>query len=174
MAARRRDGYHHCHETQFPVKEPSMSNKETLLQKLDSGFAAFKETLAGLSDGQMSQPWLGEWGVKDILAHVAGWHVEMTGALERMGRGERPTPEGVDWSDSDAWNAKFTAARKTAPVASVLSELEDSFARYRAATAALPEDRFEPGRTVDRLIHTSGVNHYIEHGDQIREWRRKQ
>ncbi len=149
-----------------------MANKEDLLQKLDEGYAAFKQTLAGLSDAQMTSVWLGDWSVKDILAHVAGWHREMGAALERMGRGERPTPEGVDYSDGDAWNAKFAARQKKTPPDAMMVELDASFQAYRAAAAALSEDRFEPNRTVDRIIHTSGINHYLEHSPQIEEWRR--
>ena len=38
-----------------------------------------------------------------------GWLREMTPALERLTRGERPTPEGIDWSNVDAWNANGTS-----------------------------------------------------------------
>ncbi|HXH21244.1 MAG TPA: maleylpyruvate isomerase N-terminal domain-containing protein, partial [Dehalococcoidia bacterium] len=106
-------------------------------------------------------------------SHVAGWHREMAGALERMGRGERPTPEGVDYSDADSWNAKFSSAAANTSPAAMLQELEASFQTFRSAAAALGEDRFEQGRTVDRIVHTTGVNHYLEHGEQIREWRKK-
>jgi hypothetical protein len=149
-----------------------MSDKEALLKKLDDGFAAFKQTISGLTPEQQSQAFLGDWNLKELLAHVSGWHREMSVALERMARGERPTPEGVDYSDSDAWNAKFSAGKKDAPFDAVVRELEASFGAFRSAVAALPEDRFEPGRTVDRIVHTTGINHYLEHGGQIEEWRK--
>ncbi len=149
-----------------------MSNKDEALQKLDQGYSEFKSSFAGLSDDEMSQVWLGQWCVKDIVAHVAGWHREMTGALERLGRGERPTPEGVDYSDPDPWNAGFASAQKGAPPSQVIGELDASFRGYRDAASALGEDRFEPGRTVDRILTTSGTHHYTEHGDQIRDWRK--
>ena len=149
-----------------------MAYKDELLQKLDEGFATFKQDIAGLSDEQMQKVWLDQWNTRDLLAHVAGWHREMSGALERMGRGERPAPEGVDYSDSDSWNAKFSSAKSATPPGEMLTELDASFQAFRAAAAALPEDRFEQGRTVDRMVHTTGINHYIEHGEQIREWRK--
>jgi hypothetical protein len=149
-----------------------MSQKEELLKKLDDGYAAFKATFEGVSQDKAAQPFVDDWSLKEVLAHVAGWHIEMTGALGRMARGERPTPEGVDYSDSDDWNARFVAARGSAQYGDVLSELDESFTGFRAAVEALPEDRFEPGRTVDRIVHTSGINHYLEHVEQIREWRK--
>lgn len=149
-----------------------MAYKEEVLKKLDDGFATLQSDIAGLSDAQLLTVWLDKWNTRDLLAHVAGWHREMGGALERIGRGERPTPEGVDYSDGDAWNAKFTGAKSNALPKDILVELDDSFRSYRAAAAALPEDRFEQGRTVDRIVQTSGINHYIEHGEQIRAWRK--
>jgi len=149
-----------------------VSYKDEVLKELDDGYAAFKAEIAGLSDAQMMQTWLDRWNTRDLLAHVAGWHREMGGALERMGRGERPTPEGVDYADSDSWNAEFAAARAATSPKEMLVGLEESFRAFRAAASALGEDRFEQGRTVDRIIHTSGINHYVEHGEQIREWRK--
>ncbi len=149
-----------------------MAYKDDLLKELDQGYATLKRDIAGLSDEQMLVVWLDQWNTRDLLAHVAGWHREMGGALERIGRGERPTPEGVDYSDGDSWNAKFAGAKKTASPQEVMAELEDSFRSYRAAAGALPEERFEQGRAVDRIVHTSGINHYNEHGEQIREWRK--
>ena len=150
-----------------------MAYKDDLLKRLDDSHAAFRELIMGLSDEQMTRVWLGDWCVRDILAHIAGWHREMTGALERLARGERPTPEGVDYADPDPWNARFAAAMRSLSPAQMVTDHDESFAAFRAAAAALPEDRFESGRTVDRLIHTSGINPYLEHGDQIKEWRQR-
>ncbi len=149
-----------------------MSYKDELLQKLDDGYATLKKDIAGLSEAQMLTVWLDKWNTRDLLAHVAGWHREMGAALERVARGERPTPEGVDYSDGDAWNAKFADAKKDTAPKDTIAELDASFSSYRAAAAALPEERVEQGKTVDRIVHTSGINHYVEHGEQIREWRK--
>ena len=57
----------------------------------------------------------------------------MTGAMERMARGEKPTPEGVDYSDADAWNARFAAAMRPQSSSTVVADLQQSFAKYRRA-----------------------------------------
>ncbi len=148
-----------------------MSNKDELLRQLDEGFSAFKATFAGLSDEQLGAVWLGEWSVKDILAHVSGWHREMTAGLQRLARGERPTPAGVDYSDPDPWNARFAAEARSLAPRDVLAKLDASFKDFRQSAADLSEDRFEPGRTVDRILHASGIDHYREHGEEIKAWR---
>ena len=51
-----------------------MSLKDDLLRQADDDFAALKRALAGLSDEVMQQPVSGTWGVREILAHLTGWH----------------------------------------------------------------------------------------------------
>jgi hypothetical protein len=52
-----------------------------------------------------------------------------------------------------------------------VQELQNAFEAFRSALEAVPEDRVEPGRTVDRLVHSSGIDHYREHAAEIRAWR---
>src|SRR2546429_1167858 len=88
-----------------------------------------------------------------------------------MARGERPIPEGVSYDDADAWNAKFAAARKATPVRQVLDDLERSHADFMRAAAAVPAERFQPGKTAWKIVDLNSAHHYKEHGDQIRAWR---
>ena len=151
-----------------------MSDKATTLKLLDDEYANFRKAIDGLDADALQRVWFGEWSVKDIVAHVLGWQREMAGALRRMARGEKPTPEGVDYSDSDAWNARFSLAMKQQLPSTVLAEWGQVHQVYRAAAAAVADDRFGEGKTVNRLIETSGYGHYREHGAQIREWRKTQ
>jgi len=149
-----------------------MSLKDDLIKQLDEGYPAFKQTFAGLTDEQMRYVWLGTWSCKDLLAHVAGWHWEMSAALERVAQGQRPAPEGVDYSNNDTWNAKFVSAKQSLTPRQMLADLDASFAAYRKAALSVPEARYEPGRTVDRMLHANAIDHYQEHGRQIQDWRR--
>jgi len=52
-------------------------NRQQLLQKLDKVWAEIKESYAGLSDSQLTEPGvMGDWSVKDILAHLTWWEEE--------------------------------------------------------------------------------------------------
>jgi hypothetical protein len=121
----------------------------------------------------MSKPFYGEWGVKDILAHIAGWHEQMTEAMQRMARGEKPTPEGVDYSDADSWNARFAGAMAAQTGETVVAGLRQSYANYLRAARAIPDDRFGEGKTINRLLETSGAGHYEEHLPALQEYRKK-
>ena len=146
-------------------------SRDDLLRALDSGFAEFLSAVDGLSDEAMVRVWYGDWCLRDILAHVAGWHREMGGALERMGRGERPVPEGVDYANADLWNARFAEAQHNTSPASMVEELKASQAVLREAARSLPKERFQEGRAAYRILHTAGIYHYQEHGPKIQAWR---
>ncbi len=150
-----------------------MSRKE-LLAELDRSFAELEHAIQGLTHEQMLQRWYGEeWSVSDILAHITGWHHEMDDALERTARGERPTPEGVDYGDSDSWNARFVETWRQSSGEAVLEELRVSKDLFVEAARQVPEEKFEEGRAAYRILTTTGTNHYREHAPEIRAWREK-
>jgi hypothetical protein len=149
-------------------------SKDALLREMEAGFAALLDAVNGLSEEQMSRVWYGDWSVRDILAHVAGWHREEIAMLERMARGERPVPESADYTDDDAWNARFAAKWRAASAGEVLAELKASEEAYLAAALRLPGERFEEGRTAHRLVQEGCINHYQEHGNEIKEWRKRE
>jgi len=148
--------------------------RDEILKTLDTEFDALLKTVDGLSDEQMTIVWFGDWGVRDILAHIAGWHREMTSAFERIARGERPVPEGVDYSNADPINARFAEAARNTPASAMLAELKASKEAFVAAARTVPEDRFEEGKTAYRILHTTGIDHYREHMPPIQQWRQRE
>ncbi|GBD12408.1 hypothetical protein HRbin24_00415 [bacterium HR24] len=148
--------------------------KQELLQELEQGFQELLRAVEGLSDDAATRVWYGTWSVRDIIAHISGWHREMAAALERVARGERPVPEGVDYSDADAWNARFAQAHADTPWPQMLAELKASKDAFVAAARQVPEDRFEEGRVAYRILHNAAIDHYREHMPAILEWRRRE
>ena len=147
------------------------TTKEELLNEAAREYKTFHEALQGLNEAQMSEVWLGTWSVKDIVAHIAGWHEEMGPALERLARGERPIREGVSYDDVDAWNARFASARRSTPVADVLLELDKTHEYFLRTAAAVPAERFQVGKTAWKIVDQNTAHHYREHSEQVRTWR---
>jgi hypothetical protein len=145
--------------------------KDELLLTSAREYKAFHEALHGLNEEQMAEVWLGTWSIKEIVAHMSGWHREMLPVLERLARGERPVPEGVSYDDVDAWNARSSAPAKDTEVTDLLLELDRSHEDFMLAAARIPAARFEPGKTAHRTVDGVTGHHYREHGDQIRAWR---
>ena len=151
-----------------------MSDKQSTLELLDKEYQNLRQAIDGLDEEQLPRVWFGSWSVKDIVAHVLGWEREMTGALQRMARGERPTPEGVDYSDVNKWNAKFAGEMINISPQTVLAAWRQVHMNYVKAAKAVPDDRYGEGKTANRLLEASGFGHYREHAPQILEWRNRE
>lgn len=149
----------------------AQSPKDELLNQAAREYKAFHEALQGLNEEHMTEVWLGTWSVKDIVAHISGWHREIGPALERLARGEKPVPAGVSYDDVDAWNEKFAGARRDADVAEVLLEFDKSHEYFLHAAAEVPEERFQRGKTAWKLVDQNSAHHYREHAEQVRAWR---
>jgi hypothetical protein len=151
-----------------------MGDRDQLIARLNEGFDSLLSAVQDLSDEQTTRVWFGDWGVREILGHIAGWHREMVDALQRIARGERPVPEGVDYTDADTWNAKFAQRASGRTAAEALEELRASKEAFTAAALTVPEDRFAEGRAAARIMETTGFGHYEEHLPPIREWRERE
>jgi len=149
-----------------------MSTREQLVDRLDAAYADFRSTLEGLDEVQFETKWLdGQWGVREIVAHLAGWLGQLGGGLERMSRGERPAPAGVDWNDVQHWNDIFAHHAMGKQRAEVLRELEHALDAFKEAAAKLPDERFGEGKTANRMFDAGGIAHFKEHAAMIRAWR---
>ncbi len=146
-------------------------DKPTAIAQVEAEFGTLLAAIKGMDEKAMSRRFYGDWSVKDILAHIAGWHHTMTAAMERMARGERPAPEGVDYSDADGWNAGFAATMRTQSAETIVADLRQSHANYLRAARAIPDDRFGEGKTINRLLEGSGFGHYKEHAEPIVAYR---
>ena len=62
------------------------TTKAELLGAAEREYTALRATLDGLDARQLTEVWLGAWSVKDIVAHISGWHRELGPALERITR----------------------------------------------------------------------------------------
>ena len=147
-----------------------MGAKQALLEQAEHEYEGLRTAVAGLDEAQMRQVWLGSWGVREILAHITGWHREVIPGLERLGRGGEGPPE---YDDFDGWNARFVAAFGGWASADILRELEASHREMVSTVSRLPDEYLVEGKAVSGLVDGVAGAHYREHAEQIREWRRQ-
>src|SRR5947209_474543 len=149
-----------------------MATRESVLAELQRNNDELLRELSDVPEQKLNETFLGSWSARDLLVHFAGWYEVMGTALERMGRGERPAPEGVDLADSDGMNAKYVEAARGKSLAEVRKDLETGLHHFESAARALPEDRFAEGKTALRILQTI-ADHPHEHLDEIRAWKQK-
>jgi hypothetical protein len=51
--------------------------KDALLNEAAREYRALHDAIHGLNEAQMTEVWLGTWSIKEIVAHISGWHREM-------------------------------------------------------------------------------------------------
>lgn len=151
-----------------------MTDKTDAIAELQAGHDRFRSKIAGLPDEKFNETWLGTWNLSQLLAHMAGWYGEMSAAFGRVARGERPTPEGVDYGDADRWNEGF--ATKALPGRAALAQFDAAYADYVAAAQALDDSLYgtdpEKGRPKigNRLLAGAGTHHFEEHQPELEAW----
>lgn len=151
-----------------------MSGKQAIIEDLQGAYSELRSAVQGLNDEQALQPFLdGRWAAGDIVAHIVGWNSTVPEFLRRMARGERPVPEGQDYTNADAWNEKFTAEARGRSLSQLLRDLDATEPDFVAAVRALPDDRLEEGKTGYRLVKVATADHMRDHAAQIRQWRQQ-
>jgi hypothetical protein len=146
-------------------------DKQAVIEEIRTAYREYMDAVDGLSEEQRTKPFLGTWSVREITGHIIGWQEQMTIGFQRMAKGERPTPEGVDWSDVQSWNDTFAAELGDRTAGELIGELDSRVENMITALQALPDDRFGEGKTVNRMAQASGFGHFREHAPEIREAR---
>jgi uncharacterized damage-inducible protein DinB len=147
---------------------------DALLEENAAARAALLAAVDALPAERRLERSLGDWSLKDLLAHLAAWQDGYAHALELVASGERPQIPGYAGSD-DAYNAACVAASQQLSWEQVLAALRAARERHEAAVRglrAVDADRYAPGRTPHRLA--SSANHDLEHTPAIEAWRRAQ
>jgi uncharacterized protein (TIGR03083 family) len=124
-------------------------NKAELIAQVRKERKALEALIATLSPEEMTRPgMIGEWSVKDILAHLVEWeqmflawyHAGLVGMVAH-------TPaEGYKWNQLPALNQAIYERHRQRPLAEVLAGFESSFREIFQAVEAMSEEvLFTPG-----------------------------
>lgn len=147
-------------------------DRSGLLKRLDKAWAAFKESYAGLSDSQLTEAGaMGDWSVKDILAHVTTWEGEAIKYLPLIIKGDRPPRYSTMYGGIDAFNAQMAEQKRDLPLSEVLRQLDEIHRRLIDYVQGVPEEHFTRETRFRRRLRFDTYRHYREHAEAIREWR---
>jgi hypothetical protein len=130
-------------------------NREQLLNRLDTAWAAFQASYTGLSSAQLAEPGVVEhWSVKDLIAHVSWWEEEALQHLPLVLAGGRPPRYSVRYGGIDAFNALKCEQARALSLADVLSQFEATHRRLVAYCRPCPKTNSpeKPGSAVDCVL----------------------
>ncbi len=155
-------------------------DKASILDELRSKYAALEGILAPLDEAQMTTPGvIGDWSIKDILAHMSAWQHRLLAWLYAARHNEDPTISGPDSvEEMDRLNEQFYKENKSRPLADVLGDFRSSYLQIVEAVQAMrEEDLIDPqrfawlsGDSLRQLVAGDTFEHYQEHQQQIEAW----
>jgi uncharacterized protein (TIGR03083 family) len=128
---------------------PRPFTKPQLLSESQKEHEALEQFLSTLSPEQMTRPGtLGDWSVKDVLAHLYEWEQMVLGWLAAGQRGESPhvPAEGYKWSQLPALNEKIREKHSSRSLEETLTLFRDSYNQIMKTIESLSEEAlFTPG-----------------------------
>lgn len=154
--------------------------KDELIKQIETEWDNLQAALDGLTEEQMHQPGVvGEWSIKDILAHITAWQTRLIATLFKVEKGFTPdTTEGGETVDQ--LNEKFYQEMKDRSFDQVWDDLDASYHQILGRLKGWKEKdlcdakRFKwmNGQPFVEYVAGDSYEHYAEHAAQIREWRK--
>jgi hypothetical protein len=145
-----------------------------LLARLDTAWTAFKGSYAGLSDPQLMEPGvMGDWSVKDILAHVTTWEEEALKHLPLIIEGTRVPRYSAAYGGIDAFNAQMSERKGRRSLSEVRRQLDETHERLIALIQDAPSSQLSGDTRFRRRLRLDTYGHYPIHTEAIRDWRQQ-
>jgi len=115
--------------------------KASLLHELRAARAEWDALMAEVGAGRMDEPGaVGDWSVKDVMAHLTSYSCWFVNASEAHFRGELPSLDGTEGMDFEQRNLFWHQQPRDRPLAEVQVESEQVFRRLLEVVEAHLEE----------------------------------
>lgn len=143
-----------------------------LATALDEARVRFFDTFDTLPADRRAAPTLvGDWGARELIAHLGYWAGHSLEAIHRVELGEADALD-ADGPEVDAINDTVARVARETPLPTVRSReaaaAEALIDRLRAMDPGLLAIVLPDGGTLERQIQIDGPEHYLEHAEQLR------
>ncbi len=150
--------------------------RSQFLDRIRTGWEDWQALLSEVGEARMTEPGIGQWSVKDIIAHVTWGEREMVGVLRARAL-----------VGSDLWNASqderndaVCRQNRDCPLADVLAESTRVHEELMALLEALPDDaslndasryaEMPPQWRPWQVFAGNTFEHYPDHAAHVRAW----
>jgi hypothetical protein len=150
-------------------------NTQQLLNRIDKAWKELGETYAGLPESKLTGPGVvGDWSIKDVLAHVTTWEEETLKVLPLILEGKHLPRYSVEYGGIDAFNALMAEKKHALSLEEVLRQMDDTHRRLVEFVQDAPDEHIRQETVFRRRLRLDTYSHYPEHTRAIEEWRQKQ
>lgn len=158
-------------------------DKTELLDELEDGRVELAELLEDLPDTALLEPGVvGDWSIKDTLAHLTFWEGQLVTLLFQAQRGvDKPSTVHFGKETTDEVNQRIYEASKERPLERIWADWEGVRRQtIRRVSEMSEQDLNDPRRYAwleDQPLYEWVLNdscgHEAGHADQIRVWLEK-
>jgi hypothetical protein len=143
-----------------------------LLKQLDKAWVGFTGSYVGLSEVELLEGGVvGDWSVRDVIAHVTTWEEEALKHLPLIMRGGRAPRYSVSYGGINAFNRLMTERKQGLAISEVLREQEEIHRRLIAFVLGAPEELFVRETRFRHRLRMDTYSHYPKHTEAIWKWR---
>jgi len=150
-----------------------MGDRDELLAKAEASRRGLLAAIEGLTDEQMMTPVVGDWSVKDLLAHVASYEELALPDIERVGRGDAPALAAFDLKRVDEYNGMIMSLRRHFSLEQARRELDTTRLSLLEAIGRLPDSALAEGQFARGMLQICAY-HDLEHTEDIQAWRKRE
>ena len=121
---------------------PKPTTKKELIESAQQEREALEELLATLTPEQMTQPnKIGEWAVKDVMAHLIEWESMVMQWYESGKKGKNPAVPSAEynWGQLPALNHAIFLKYRAAPLAEIQKTFKASYKKILKTIESIPE-----------------------------------
>ena len=147
-------------------------DRSGVLKQLDKAWVAFTGSYLGLSEVELLEGGVvGDWSVRDVIAHVSTWEEEALAHLPLIMRGGRAPRYSVSYGGIHEFNRLMTERKRGLSVSAVVEEQEEVHRRLVGFILGAPEELFVRETRFRRRLRLDTWSHYPKHTEAIRKWR---
>jgi len=149
--------------------------RDDLLARMERQWAEWQGLIAAAGNRLTEPGALGDWTLKDVIAHVGAYERFVLGLLGGRVRELPPAPPDLGW-DTDRRNAWLHSLDRDRPADELLAEARDVHRQLVAQVGARSDDELRAPLVewndwpAWRWVLSVTEDHYAEHVPPLRSW----
>ena len=116
---------------------------------------------------------MGDWSVKDIIAHVTTWEEEALKAAPLILQDAWIPRYSVTYGGINAFNALRSEEKRALSITEALKQQHETHQRLIELIESTADEQFTRETRLRRRIKLDTYSHYPEHEKAIRAWRER-
>ena len=152
------------------VAGAAQAEKHRIISGLVAARSRILDAVNSLSPAMQDQVFLGEWSVKDLLAHLVGWDYTNLTAVQEILAGRKPRFWQHHDRDWKSYNAQLVAEHKREDFSELVAAVEQSHRKLIDCLQTVPADEYVKRKQIASLLRAETKDEE-EHHRQIEQFR---